>query len=228
MKWQQLPAISAPMSFQMALDEILFRSQKEKPQDPVLRFYVSSEPWISAGYSFRDDDDLRKSDLIRKNPGVPVCRRITGGGCVNHGDDLIFSLTGRIQTDPENFNSVRMSYQKIHEAVKAGLEPFGFHVTCYGEEDELPKGSDCFDFPVESDLAWKGKKIAGGAQKRSEGVFLHHESVLIPSGISREELMRSIRSGLEKVFAVSIKTVEMDPALYFQAEKSPWKNRQVI
>ncbi len=228
MNWSLLPTISAPMSFQMALDELLFVSQKEKLQDPVLRFYVSSEPWISVGYSFRNNDDLLKSDLICQNPGTPVCRRITGGGCVFHGSDLIFSFVSRVQSDPERLGSVHTSYQKIHEAVKAGLEQHGFSATSYHAKDELPKGSDCFDFPVESDLAWKGKKVAGGAQKRSEGVLLHHESVLIPPGIDREELIGSVRNGLEKIFEVHIQPSDMDPELYFQTERNPWKSQQVF
>ncbi|MEI7751715.1 MAG: lipoate--protein ligase family protein, partial [Candidatus Omnitrophota bacterium] len=67
------------MPLQMALDELLFESHKKDSQAPVLRFYISSSPWISVGCSFRDAVALSKSGLILKNPQVPVCRRITGG-----------------------------------------------------------------------------------------------------------------------------------------------------
>ena len=60
MVWKLLPTLSAPMPLQMALDEQLFLSQKIDPQSPVLRFYVSSSPWISVGYSFREEADLAK------------------------------------------------------------------------------------------------------------------------------------------------------------------------
>lgn len=218
MNWSLLPTISAPMPLQMALDELLFQSQKTKAQAPTLRFYVSSAPWISAGYSFRDAEALSKSELILKNLQVPVCRRVTGGGCVLHGRDLIFSLCARADLDPEKLGAIRTCYGKIHESVKMGLQLCGLDPKFYGGDD-LPKGNDCFDFPVESDLSWKGKKIAGGAQKRSEGVLLHHESVLISPGVERENLIRAVRKGLEQVFGVAIQNVDMDPELYFQAIK---------
>lgn len=219
MNWSLFPTISAPMPLQMALDELLFESQKKGARAPFLRFYVSSAPWISAGCSFRDSAALSKSDLILKNPKVPVCRRVTGGGCVLHGRDLIFSLGVRTQLDPEKLGTTHTSYGKIHEGVKVGLQLCRLDPKFYSTGDELPKGNDCFDFPVESDLSWKGKKIAGGAQKRSEGVLLHHESISIPPGVGREELIRAIRKGLEQVFEVTIENADLDPALYFQAEK---------
>lgn len=216
------------MPLQMALDELLFESQKKDPQAPVLRFYVSSAPWISVGCSFRDSAALSRSDLILKNPQVPVCRRVTGGGCVLHGQDLIFSLIARYaEGDPsltpgvtfQGLSSVRTSYAKIHEGVKMGLQLCGLNPKFYSHEDGLTQGNDCFDFPVESDLSWKGKKIAGGAQKRSQGVLLHHESIQTPAGVGRDELIRAIRKGLEGVFGISIQNADIDPAIYFEAEQ---------
>ena len=219
MVWKLLPTLSAPMPLQMALDEQLFLSQKIDPQSPVLRFYVSSSPWISVGYSFREEADLAKSGLISKSSGLPTCRRLTGGGCVLHGCDLIFSLVARLQTDPENLGSVRTSYAKIHESVSRGLKRCGLDPKFYAAEEDLPRGHDCFDFPVESDLSWKGKKIAGGAQKRSEGVLLHHESIAMPDHVERDVLIHAVREGLEQVFGVSIQHADLDPNIYFQAEK---------
>ena len=125
----------------------------------------------------------------------------------------------RTQLDPERLEAVRTSYGKIHEGVKIGLQQLGLDPEFYDPEDKRPKGSDCFDFPVESDLSWKGKKIAGGAQKRSEGVLLHHESISIPPGVRRDELIAAIRRGIETVFEVEIRNADMDPGLYFQAER---------
>jgi len=231
------------MPLQMALDELLFEFQKKEARAPTLRFFISSSPWISVGCSFRDSAALSKSDLVLKNSRVPVCRRITGGGCVLHGEDLIFSLIVRYDRGQALFSergqasfssgkkpvseesacplisSTRTSYAKIHESVKRGLQSCGFDPKFYSSDDELSKGSDCFDFPVESDLSWKEKKIAGGAQKRSEGVLLHHESISIPPGVGRENLIQAIRKGLESVFGVSIQHADLDPGLFFEAER---------
>ena len=222
MNWSLLPTVSAPMPLQMALDELLFESQKEKPQAPVLRFYVSSEPWISVGYSFQKVTDLRKSAMIRQNTKVPVCGRITGGGCVLHGEDLIFSLCGQCENGGSlsTLGSVQSSYEMLHEAVKKGFQSAGLEPEFYEAQGKLPKGSDCFDFPVESDLSWSGKKIAGGAQKRSGGVLLHHESISIPSGVAREPFLQAVKKGLEQVLGVTIQNSDMDPKLFFAAERT--------
>lgn len=247
MNWSLLPTISAPMPLQMALDEVLFESQKKEAQDPALRFYVSSGPWISVGCSYRDSEALSKSGLISKNPQVPVCRRVTGGGCVLHGWDLIFSLIARydggqsqyfsieeqrklgqsqLPSDQEKsklgqspLSSAPTSYGKIHEGVKMGLELCGLGLKFYGLGEAMPKGSDCFDFPVESDLSWKKKKIAGGAQKRSEGVLLHHESILIPPGVERSDMIRAVRKGMETVFEITVRNTDIDPGIFFEAEQ---------
>lgn len=218
MNWRLLPTISAPMPLQMAFDELLFLAHIKENHPPLLRFYISPEPWISVGYSFRGTLDLSRSVLIRQNPQIPVCRRVTGGGCVLHGRDLIFSLIAR-SDDQKSLSSVRASYEKIHESVKMGLQECGLDPQFYDPEEKLPKGSDCFDFPVESDLSWKGQKIAGGAQKRSEGALLHHESIKIPWGIDRAELAAGIRRGFEAVFGISACAVDLDPEVYFRAER---------
>jgi lipoate-protein ligase A len=214
------------MPLQMVLDELLFEAQKNETQAPILRFYVSPEPWISAGCSFRGPEALLKSGLIRENPLVPVCRRITGGGCVLHGRDLIFSLIARYNGSPSPLSYVSASYGKIHEGVKKGLEFCGLDPQFYGPEDEMIQGSDCFDSPVESDLSWKNEKIAGGAQKRSGGVLLHHESILIPPGVEREGLIRAIRKGLETVFEITIQDADLDPNIFFDAEQHA-KNKRL-
>ncbi len=99
--WNLYPSISAPMPFQMAFDELLFRRiQKDgESSGPFLRFYFSSEPWITLGYSQENNGHKANS--------IPVCKRITGGGTVFHGKDLVFSITA-LKSHDESFGSVRI------------------------------------------------------------------------------------------------------------------------
>ena len=219
MHWELLPTISASMPFQMAFDELLFEKQILEPQAPVLRFYSASDAWISAGYSFRHPDDLKRSALVLNNPTVPVCRRVTGGGCVLHGEDLIFTLIARYDPENDPLNSVRTSYGKLHEGVKIALEKLGLKSEFYTSQEVLPRGDDCFRSPVASDLSWKGCKIAGGAQKRSRGVLLHHESILRPKRVGQDVLLRMICEGLTAVMGVAIQAADLDPEFFFQAER---------
>lgn len=198
--WRQLPAISAPMPFQMALDEVLFRNMEalEVAAPPILRFFYSSEPWLTAGY-FEKEQEMPQ--------GVRACRRLTGGGRVEHGNDVIFSIIASKQDD-SSFGSVKASYHKIHEAVKGALESLGHKITFYsadGDGSELPRGAECFVFPIDSDLAMEGKKIAGGSQKRSSGVLLHHESIQLRKGMEAASLVQALGSAFEKYFEMRLR-----------------------
>ncbi|OQA57432.1 MAG: Octanoyltransferase LipM [Candidatus Omnitrophica bacterium ADurb.Bin277] len=218
MNWHLLPVISAPMSFQMAFDECLFENIKKYPAAPLLRFYVSSEPWITAGFSFRNAESLRRSELVKSHPGIPAAKRITGGGCVLHGRDIVFSLVARMDSIPD-LGPVKASYARIHEAVQGGFRAFGLDPRYYEDTEARGRGADCFFHPVPNDLEWKGRKVAGGAQKRSGGVLLHHESIVVPAGVSKPDMIKSLRDSFEKVFEIGITEVNLDPEIYFQAMK---------
>ncbi|HPW76974.1 MAG: Octanoyltransferase LipM [Candidatus Omnitrophica bacterium ADurb.Bin292] len=219
MSWKRLPTLSAPMSLQMALDEILFdRFKQNLRSGAVLRFYHSSSPWISVGYSFKTKESLRSSELIRAHSEIPLVSRMTGGGCVLHGEDLIFSLIASCAEIPR-LQSVKESYAAIHHVVKMGIGRFGMETRFYEEDEELPKGADCFSYPVARDLSLGNRKVAGGAQKRSEGVLLHHESIVLPRYVNSGDLAHAIQAGFEKVFNVSVELMDFDPEIYFEAER---------
>jgi lipoate-protein ligase A len=199
------------MPFQMALDEFFFRSMENGffGESPILRFYFSSSPWITVGYAHQE---------MRRNGKIPICRRITGGGYVAHGNDLIFSLVAR-KDHEDSFSSVRLSYWKIHEAVKLAFEEFGHRPRFFRCDENLPKGTDCFRYPIATDLALNDKKIAGGAQKRSGSVFLHQESVQIPGQEAGYGFMENIRKAFETVFDVRITGSDLIPEWLIEAEE---------
>ncbi len=209
--WHLYPTISAPMPFQMALDEILFRRLDLLPElsnvGPSLRFYFSSEPWTTIGYS----DPMKEQDEKLK-----ICRRITGGGRVLHGKDIVFSISARKEHD-ESFASVRMSYLKIHEAVKLALEEAGLKPRFYRCDENLGRGQECFLFPIATDLEVEGRKIAGGAQKRSSGKLLHQESIQLERRLEADPLIKRLSAAFEKVFKVKLVPEDLDPELMVQA-----------
>ena len=218
------------MPFQMALDELLFRQMEENPQPPILRFYYSGGPAVTVGYSHRhpresEDQQPLGDSRVRGNdrkPPLPVVQRITGGGRVVHGEDLIFSLIARKEHD-ESFRSVRVSYWKIHEALKKGFETLGLGVRFYRCDENLPEGPDCFRFPIASDLALGKEKIAGGAQKRSAGTLLHQESVAL-CGRKSEDLIRAFVKGFETIFGTQVQSVPLDPE-WFEKAKALAENK---
>lgn len=219
--WKLLPIVSAPMSFQLALDEVLFRHLEiqnktlSENQDktweslkPILRVYFSSEPWITLGYF---------SEISADSTGIPVCRRLTGGGKVLHGKDLIFSLIAHKSASP-SFRSVEESYLKIHDAVRGAFESLGQKADFFDANQDLPKGGDCFTHPISSDLKLGGKKVAGGAQKRSAGILLHQESIQIPDGLNPNVLDAALRKSFERHFGAFCEDTPWNPEVLRQAK----------
>lgn len=213
------------MPFQMALDEILFRQMVESltPRQelaPVLRFYYASEPWISVGYAYAGWKSAEnQSPAVTGSPsqGIPVSRRLTGGGRVLHGEDLMFTLIASKAAD-ESFGSVRESYAKIHECVKAALEEMGHRPSFY-EDKELPRGKECFLYPIASDLSLHGEKIAGGGQKRSLGILMHQESVQMKRVGDPEILKDQLEKKFEKLFNTRLEPAPFWPELFIKAEQ---------
>jgi lipoate-protein ligase A len=237
MNWKILPWTSASMSFHMALDEILFRQREEayrqeEPADrntiyqklpPLLRFYFADKPSVTIGYSHRKGSNEAPHHSSPASGGglrrgkVPVIQRITGGGRVEHGKDIVFSLIAHKQHD-ESFHSVRVSYWKIHEALKAGFETLGLKPRFYRCDEDLPEGPECFRYPISSDLALGKSKIAGGSQKRSAGTLLHQESVVVPSGVNGFQLAEAFSGGFKKIFGVEFQNEFVNPEWFEKAK----------
>ncbi len=216
----------------MALDEVLFRQMEESRQSPVLRFYYAAGPSVTVGYRGMvlgtgqvnrevsprlagERVSLPAVAGVRGKDDLPVVPRMTGGGRVVHGNDLILSLVARKEHD-ESFRSVRMSYLKIHEALKKGFESLGRGVRFYRCDENLPEGPDCFKFPMATDLALGKHKIAGGSQKRSAGTLLHQESVA-DCGLDGETLAAAFVKNFESVFGIQINQAALDPAWFEKA-----------
>lgn len=136
-----------------------------------------------------------------------------------HGEDLIFSLIASCAEIPW-FQSVKESYAAIHHVVKMGIGSLGMETRFYEDGEGLPKGADCFSYPVARDLSLGNRKVAGGAQKRSEGVLLHHESIVLPRHVNAGDLARAIQTGFEKKFNVVFELVDFDPDIYFESERN--------
>jgi lipoate-protein ligase A len=147
---------------QMALDEALL----ESAEVPVLRIYRWDGPAVSFGYS-------QSLAAVRKiHPVISVVRRWTGGGIVEHGSDLTFSLVVPGHEPLAKLRPVE-TYRLIHETL-AGM--LGARLV---RADETTTGAACFTAPALHDVASAdGRKLCGGAQRRTRRGFLHQGSLL--------------------------------------------------
>jgi lipoate-protein ligase A len=154
---------SAPLN--MAIDEILLRQADE----PCLRIYRWSEPAVSFGY-FERIDGVETMAL-----GRDLVRRWTGGGIVEHGDDLTYTLL--IPRGHPFFRyTAPESYRLIHEVIAGALADEGMSTQLVAVAAPSTAAA-CFTSPVQHDLVAGGIKIAGAAQRRTRWGLLHQGSI---------------------------------------------------
>jgi len=173
-----IPAQSESPESGMAFDEALFLHViSENKLDPIIRFYEFKQPSITIGFG------QRKLEFENLNGNASWTRRPTGGGLVAHEHDLIVCFIAPLALHPE-FSSPKRSYAIIHKLIQNALKRFqidtDFHISCRNE-DYNPDPMVCFKRPICDDLMFRGTKVAGGAQKRSQGYLLHQESIQLGS-----------------------------------------------
>ncbi len=180
-----------PGSWNMAVDDFLFRSLGEDPQT-YLRFYTWERPTASLGYS----QNIRKVvdiEYCQKN-GIDIVRRMTGGKLVLHNKEVTYSLCS---SDSQRFTSaLKDSYRLISEALMRGFERMGLK-PCLADAppDSYVKGNlPCFSYPARDEVEVQGKKILGSAQKREGAKFIQHGSIPLEED---EGLLESV-SALER------------------------------
>jgi len=183
----------------MAIDEALL----EHCACPALRFYGWRGPSVSFGYFGKF------ADIARETKNREFVRRWTGGGSVLHGQDLTYSLITPA-SNPASLRGPPLIYAAIHSAIRQAL-------AADGRETELamaagPKTSDaCFANPVRDDLIFRGRKIAGAAQRRTRGGFLHQGSIQLPN------LSKAFRGRFASALAKKIEHEEIPPQVVARA-----------
>jgi len=124
----------------------------------VIRFWEAERPCVVVGR--RGNIALEVDEGACKAAGIPILRRVTGGGavllapgCLNYA--LVLSLERR----PE-LRDVRASYATILGAVAGAL------------------AVDDLSIRGRSDLALGNRKVGGSSQKRARAALLHHGTIM--------------------------------------------------
>lgn len=181
----------------MAVDESLLRHV----ETPVLRLYGWGQACVSIGY-------FQKASVVPA--GTPFVRRYTGGGLVEHGQDLTYTLV--LPADhPLTLAGTLPSYRAIHEAVASALQTSG--IVCHLATTQPKKDhASCFLKPVPADvLDSQDRKLAGAAQRRSRQGCLHQGSILLPGSIPvrlKEILPEHLGQALQTTWSVARYTPE--------------------
>jgi len=183
----------------MAVDEAILRTVSAAKSPPTLRFYSWAPPSISVGYFQNSLTDVNV-EVCRKL-GIDVVRRLTGGRAVLHDKELTYSVICP-ENDPHFPDNILGTYKIISSCLIRGLSYLGLDVSLTPFVKKIGKNapSACFSSPSHYEITVAGKKLIGSAQRRGEGVFLQHGSILME--LDRESL-KMVLPGLVRLDTVT-------------------------
>jgi len=191
-------------AFNMALDEALLEAMPRLRQ-PVLRFYKWTERAASFGY-FQKYSEVEPWTILR-----PLVRRPTGGGLVPHDADWTYSLVFPAGHEWHALQAAE-SYRRVHEWLQAAFA--GLNVrTDLAPHCRKEGPGQCFAGYEKFDLLWRGKKIAGAAQRRTRDGLLIQGSIQPPANLSRANWHQAMLAVASSQSGVAWKEFKPEPAL---------------
>ncbi|MBU1864141.1 MAG: lipoate--protein ligase family protein [Candidatus Omnitrophica bacterium] len=190
----------------MAFDEVLFRRALHgHQQQPVLRLYGFHPQAVTVGACQKMKQTHPLIDYSHASSNVT--RRITGGGVVFHDNNLTYSIVAHKKAH-KTFLSLKESYRIIHSVIQEALHTKGLATDFFDSNESIFMGTrDCFTTPVKNDLMIEGKKIAGGAQKRSHDFLLHQGSISLEPLLPKDENYYAVFENMCEIFIQSFYSV---------------------
>ena len=205
MNWLILNSGKCAAAFNMALDEALLEAMP-RLQTPVLRFYGWTQPAATFGY-FQKYAEVEAVTKL-----CPLIRRPTGGGIVPHDADWTYSV---VFPPGHEWHSLEAeeSYRRIHDWLRLAFAKLTVETElapCC--QKSLP--GQCFIGHEKSDLLWRGKKIAGAAQRRNKlGLLVQGSVQPPPSPPARADWENAMRAVAEKNFQATWRNFSPDADL---------------
>jgi lipoate-protein ligase A len=128
----------------------------------VLRFWESAVPFVVVGYANRVATEVNLPACRER--GVPVLRRVTGGGTVVQGPGCLnYSLVLRLDHHPATASIKQTNLWIMNRHAAALTELLGRPVRRRGD----------------TDLAVGDRKFSGNAQRRGRQALLFHGTLLL-------------------------------------------------
>ncbi len=182
-KWVYLNSGKQDAFYNMAMDELLMEKHRKGEIPPVIRLYEWQTPTLSLGYFQKATKEIDIEKV--KEYKYQMVRRLTGGRGVLHDKELTYSIVVA-EDHPRMPHTVTESYRIISSGLLQGFKNLGLDAYfSVPDTDEKKKSltnvrsSVCFDTPSWYELVVEGRKIAGSAQTRQEGIIMQHGSILL-------------------------------------------------
>ena len=168
----------------MTRDAALLERARHGATDVILRLFTFSPPGITLGHA---QDPARELDLERlRTAGVTWAVRPTGGRAIWHDEEWTFSLVTPL--NPEGWAPTpSLAYERTARLLADALQDLGVparlapgHPRGVGSprarEGAAPP---CFASTARHELVIEDRKLAGIAQRTSQGVLLQQGSLLL-------------------------------------------------
>ncbi len=211
MNWFFLDSGKCDAAFNMALDEALLENVSRLGK-PVLRFYGWTEPAATFGY-FQKFSEVERATHLR-----PFIRRPTGGGIVPHDADWTYSAVFPPGHEWHSLKAIE-SYRRIHEWIQNAFAKLKIETELAPCCKRSAPGQ-CFAGYEKFDLLWRGKKIAGAAQRRNKSGLLIQGSVQVPPiKIEHDDWENAMREVAAKKFKIEWEFFPLDEHLQGRTEE---------
>ena len=197
-----VPPVEEP---QELADEALLEAAENGEIGPILRFWESPVYFVTLGYTNRAATEANLPAC--EAAGVPVLRRVSGGGTVLQGPGclnyaVVYPIPNGESLNVEATNCLVMKTNQ--RAFKAAT----------GKEIEMAGHTD---------LAIGGRKFSGNAQRRKSKFFLFHGTTLIDFDLklvqtllrppSKQPNYRASRSHLDFITNLDVSRAQVKAAL---------------
>lgn len=160
-------------AWNMAVDEFLLEAAVHHDRCSM-RWYQWERPTVSLGYF----QNLATIDAYSELAGLPVVRRLSGGGAIVHDRELTYACA--LPASHPLAREPRALYTRIHARIIEVLAEFGVPAEFRGERDAGRDGQFlCFGRGDAFDVVMDGQKILGSAQRRRKGAVLQHGALVL-------------------------------------------------
>ncbi len=177
--WEILDTGTRSAAENMQIDAELLESAWGKTR-PILHLYDWEGDCATYGY-FVDPGKYLNLDGVN-NRNLNLARRPTGGGIVFHVWDMAFSVVVPSCRPEFSLNTLE-NYSFVNRAVLRAVKAFirEHSDLTLTTEDFVAMDLQCQHFcmakPTKYDLILEGKKVAGAAQRKTKGGFLHQGTI---------------------------------------------------
>lgn len=195
MGWQIIHSERAHASVHMLKDYELL-CQLQMTHTPILHFYEWEGDSATYGHFIQPFDFLNKASVEKFQ--LNLAKRPTGGGIVFHLSDFAFSVLVPSSSPHYSLNTLE-NYAFVNQIVSHVIQQFLGNQSSPCLLPNEPNALDahcqhfCMAKPTKYDVMLNGRKVGGGAQRRTKQGFLHQAtiSLAMPSEDYLQEILLS-------------------------------------